>query len=130
MRRFAVLLVSTILPAACAGPILFSQNLGHAHEVKRGMTAEQALAIMGQPALSVTLDGVEEWRYCDSRSHTDEFVVLYFHQARIVEKASFTILNPAPNLSDGRIGDCRANAEAIYYDRRSPPRRVRELRGK
>ena len=128
MRTPAVVLTFAMFQAACAAPILFSQNLGYAHKVKRGMTHDQARAIMGEPALTASIDAVEEWRYCDSRANTDEFVVLYFHVGRVVDKASYTILNPAPNVSDDRMGDCRANADAIYTDRRTPPRRVRDLR--
>jgi len=43
---------------------VYSQNLGAAHKVKRSMTPEEALAIMGAPADKISWLGVEEWRYC------------------------------------------------------------------
>ncbi len=52
-----------LLGAACA-PAVYSQNLGAAHKVKRSMTPEEALAIMGAPADKISWLGVEEWRYC------------------------------------------------------------------
>jgi hypothetical protein len=128
MRRLGVVLACAGILAACASVPRFSQNLSPAHKVTRGMTTEQARAIMGAPALAVWLDGILEWRYCDSRPSTDEFVVVYFHDGQVIDKASYTILNPAPNISDERLVDCVDNMGSLYIDGRSPPRRVRDTR--
>jgi hypothetical protein len=127
MRAFAILLFSASLLPGCASHRALSQNLGHAHKVKRGMTAEQAEAIMGAPYHAPSFAGVDEWRYCDTRSGTDEYVVLYFQNGRVIDKTSYTFSNPSINISDARIGECHDRTE-LYVDRRSPPRRVRELR--
>jgi hypothetical protein len=126
--RIILLLASACVLTGCATPELFRQNLSSAHKVKRGMTLEQAREIMETPAHAMWLNGVLEWRYCDSREHTDQYVVLYFHDDRVIDKTSYTLLNPSPNMSDDRIGDCRDNVSQLYSDGRSPPRRVRELR--
>jgi outer membrane protein assembly factor BamE (lipoprotein component of BamABCDE complex) len=128
MRAIMFLSVVIASQIACTAPVLYHQNLGPSHKVRRGMTADQVRVILGDPFASVVLDGVEEWRYCDSRSYTDEFVVVYFQKAAVVDKASYTILNPSPNRADERMDDCRASQDELYKDRRAPPRRVQDLR--
>jgi hypothetical protein len=128
MRALRLLSIVTLLQLACAAPALFHQNLGPAHKVRPGMSPDQVRAILGAPFANVVLQDVEEWRYCDSRSYTDDFVVVYFHDTVVIDKASYTILNPAPNAADQRVADCRATQDRLYSDHRSPPRRVQELR--
>ena len=128
MRRLGMVLACAGTLAACASVAHFSQNLSPAHKVKRGMTTGQSRGIMGEPALAVWLDGILEWRYCDSREFTDEFVVVYFHDDQVVDKASYTIPNPAPNREDERVVDCVDNMGSLYRDGRHPPRRVRDSR--
>jgi hypothetical protein len=97
------------------------------------MTPEEILAVMGTAPVDKTAEsGVEEWRYCETRLSTDVFVVFYLHKNRVVEKATYTV-NPVIQSSDGtpdtRVGEsCRDTVSRIYWDRRMPPRRVRELR--
>jgi hypothetical protein len=81
---------------------------------------------LGEPALSLSIDGVDEWRYCSSTvGNADEFAVIYFRNGVVVDKGFFTI---QPYDTYGGRESCLANIEAIYLDRRRPPRRVEELR--
>lgn len=124
MLTRAILVASVLLLPACATEQAFRQNLGRSHKVERDMTPEQALAILGAPYQRLTLGGVEEWRYCDSRRYADEYLVLYFHGGLLVDKASYTFTHDDSAGFDG----CHERPN-LYVDKRSPPRRVRALRG-
>jgi hypothetical protein len=124
MNRLAIALASAGL-LACASHVPFKQNLGVSHKVKRGMTPEQALAIMGTPFHTLSLDSVEEWRYCDTRDISDEYVVLYLQNNRVIDRAGYTFVRGEGDFH--RIGDCESRTN-LYTDRRSPPRRVRQIR--
>ena len=122
-------LVLLVTAAACAP--LFSQNIGLAHKVKRGWTTEEVRALMGKPALALSLDGVEEWRYCATRPQAhDEAVVLYFHGGRVVDRAFYSLDRSMRLFSPGDPDDdtCMDSIQHVYRDRRQPPSRVLEMR--
>lgn len=123
MPRLTALL-SCLLLNACAAAY-FGHNLSPAHKVKVGMTTEQAFAVMGGPPLDKqSLQGVDEWRYCASREYSDVFVVLYFQNDAVIEKADYTVITE----HRGHATSCRETVKRLYKDRRSPPQRVQELR--
>lgn len=122
-------LVLLITITACAP--LFSQNVGLAHKVKRGWTTEQVRTLMGEPALSLSLDGVEEWRYCATRPQAhDETVVLYFQGGRMVDRAFYSLDRSVRYYGPGDPDDdtCVDSIQHVYRDRRKPPSRVLEMR--
>jgi len=130
ISRPAIVLFALALFAAC-GSKVFSQNIGPAHKVKSGMTPDEARSLLGEPLKKVSLSGVEEWRYCATRTDSNVFVVLYFQNDRVIEKATYTLDPYAPLVGPAAQEDrasCRAGVDSIYTDKRSPPRRVQELR--
>ena len=123
MKRSTTLLWCLLLNACAA--TYFGHNLSPARQVKVGMTAEQALAVMGGPPLDTqSLQGVDEWRYCSSRDGGDVFVVLYFQNDAVIEKADYTVITQ----HSGNATSCQETVRSLYKDRRSPPQRIRELR--
>lgn len=131
MRRITVFLCCAAIVAACASADgVVRQNLGRSRQVKPGMTKDTAFAVMGTPAQTTTLLGVEEWRYCATarRGAYDEFVVLYLQNGLVIEKASYTIYNRANDNDGAVVASCLESMAKLYTDGRHPPRRVQEIR--
>lgn len=120
-------LVPVVFVASCS-PAPFSQNIGFAHKVERDMTPADITAIMGEPFERVSIRGVDEWRYCSSRDSGDVFAVVYLHEGRVVDKASYTISHEFRDHNRDGTESCLDNVKNLYTDRRSPPRRVVQLR--
>jgi hypothetical protein len=122
--------VIVVVTAAACAP-LFSQNVGLAHKVKRGWSAQQVSDLMGSPALTLSIDGVEEWRYCSTRLNAhDEVAVLYFQGGQVVDRAFFSLDRSVRNIGPANPDDdtCLDSIRHVYTDRRQPPRRVLEIR--
>lgn len=122
MRIFVPLLL-TAATVAC-GPALYTQNIGLAYRVKRGASAEDVRKIMGEPALTRSIDGVDEWRYCATAPGTDEVAVIYFHKGVVLDRAYYS-MHPAGEW--GRPS-CLDNIDFPYSSDRRPPRRVVQAR--
>jgi hypothetical protein len=120
-------LIPLAVTASCS-PVPFSQNIGFAHKVEREMTPADVTAIMGEPFERASIQGVDEWRYCSSRDNGDVFAVFYLHDGRVVDKASFTISREVRQYNPDGTDSCLDNVKNLYTDRRSPPRRVVQLR--
>ena len=125
--KFPVLVLVAAVATSCAP--LYSQNTGLAHRVKRGMTAADVRTLLGNPALAVSIDGVDEWRYCSTRLNTyDEIAIVYFQNESVIDKTFFSI---GPDMRTDRTGDydsCLGNINAVYEDKRHPPKRVQAIR--
>lgn len=127
MTRAHGWLVLVAFAASCS-PAPFSQNIGFAHKIERDMAPADITAIMGEPFERVSIGGVDEWRYCSSRDSGDVFAVFYLHEGRVVDKASYTISHEFREHNLDGTESCRDNVKNLYTDRRSPPRRVVQLR--
>jgi hypothetical protein len=124
MKSLSVLLLSGLLLGGCA-PAVFSQNIGPSHKIKTGMSPDDVRAVMRTPpAQTVSVDGVDEWRYCATRDDSDVIVIIYIQNQRVIDKATYTV----EPIRQGDEESCLDSFRRVYTDRRSPPRRVQELR--
>jgi hypothetical protein len=135
MTRHLYWLAAMIPVAACAAAP-FDQNIGPSHRVRSGMTPGDVIAIMdAEPVERVSLDGVDEWRYCATRDTADVVVVFFFHEGRVVAKETYWIspeVRRLPPLTpeSRHVESCLDNLENLYVDSRKPPKFVRELRAR
>ena len=53
-------------------------DLSHVAKVRKGMTPDDVIEIMGNPVLSELYKNVEEWHYCDTGTSEDTYVALFF----------------------------------------------------
>jgi hypothetical protein len=135
MTRHLCWLAAMIPLGACAAAP-FNQNIGPSHRVRSGMTPPDVIAVMdAQPVERVSLDGVDEWRYCATRDNVDVVVVFYFHDGRVVEKETYSIspeVRRLPPLTpeSRHVESCLDNLRNLYVDWRKPPKLVRTLRAR
>lgn len=123
--KILVLVLSTTLVASCAP--LYSQNVGLAHRIRNGTSAEDVRTLMGNPALALSLNGVDEWRYCSTRlNYYDEIAIVYFQNGSVIDKAFFSIAQEMRSSRD--VDSCLGNIERVYEDKRQAPKRVRAIR--
>lgn len=128
MKIMASLIV--VVTAAACTP-LFSQNIALAHKVKRGWTAQEVSTLMGQPALTLSIDGVDEWRYCSTRlNEHDHVAVLYFHGGQVIDRSFYSLDRGVRNFGTANPNEdtCLDSIGKVYADGRQPPRRVLDTR--
>ena len=125
--KILVLALSAALVTSCAP--LYSQNTGLAHRIRAGMRAEDVRTLMGNPALALSLEGVDEWRYCATRLNAhDEIAIVYFQNGSVIDKTFFSISSEMRSSKD--VDSCLGNIDGVYEDKRHPPKRVREIRAR
>lgn len=119
----SILLISTcFFLISCGVPRGVQQNLKVAYKLSPGMTKSEVESIMGAPAKSDFYKNVEEWHYCKTGYGSDEFIALFFHEDKLIEKQNYTV-----TISDtrGATGSC---SKFIKMGNYNEPSTVIELR--
>lgn len=98
MKKLLFLLTVVVL-ASCG-----SAKMGSSYKLEPGMTKQEVLAIMGEPAKSDFDRNVEEWHYCSTGIDSDEFIALYFVDGKLLTKTNYTVTISDTN---GVGGNCR-----------------------
>lgn len=98
------------------------QNLKVSYKLSPGMTKSEVEDIMGAPTKSDFKQNVEEWHYCKTGFDSDEFLALFFHNGKLIEKLNYTV-----TLADtrGATGSC---SKFIKMGNYREPDKVIELR--
>ena len=99
MKTKIFFITSLLLIISCT-----SQNLKISYQLSPGMDKQSVLNIMGPPVKSDFSKNVEEWFYCKTGLDSDEHLVLYFHDEKLVTKHNYTV-----TMSDSRTdigGSC------------------------
>lgn len=98
------------------------QKLSASYKLAPGMTKVEVEAIMGAPVKSDFKQNIEEWHYCKTGMTADEFLALFFHEGKLVEKLNYTV-----TLADtgGAYGSC---SKFIKMGNYREPDKVIELR--
>lgn len=98
------------------------QKLSVSYKLSPGMTKSEVEAIMGSPTKSDFKQSVEEWHYCKTGMSSDEFLALFFHDGKLIEKLNYTV-----TLADtrGATGSC---SKFIKMGNYREPDKVVELR--
>lgn len=100
------------------------QKLSISYKLSPGMTKTEVEGIMGPPTKSDFKQNIEEWHYCKTGMGSDEFLALFFHDGKLIEKLNYTV-----TLSDtkGATGSC---SKFIKMGNYREPDKVIELRMK
>jgi hypothetical protein len=114
--------LTTILLLAFIMTCGVQQKLGVSYRLSPGMTKSEVEIIMGLPVKSDFKQNVEEWHYCRTGTSSDEFLALFFHEGKLVEKLNYTV-----TLADtrGATGSCQKFIKMGNY---REPDRIIELR--
>lgn len=117
MKHVALVLLMMFL-AGCGA----QRRMSLAHQLSPGMTKSEVEAIMGPPVKSDFRQSVEEWHYCKTGFSSDEFLALFFHEGRLIEKLNYTV-----TVADTRgvMGSCETFIKMGNY---REPDRVIEIR--
>lgn len=99
----ALLAVLLIALASCTPTVYTKLDMTKALLLTPEMSKTEVIETMGQPVLSDFSQGVEEWHYCNTGKRGDEYVALWFHDGKLVEKLNYTVTA----TSGGGYGDCK-----------------------
>jgi hypothetical protein len=84
MKKILILILALTIVSCGA-------NLKASYKLSPNMTKEEVEKIMGQPTKSDFKDNVEEWHYCRTGLGSDEFLALFFHNGKLIEKLNYTV---------------------------------------
>lgn len=96
-------LLPVLLVALASCTVYTKLDMTNALMLSPEMSKPEVIEIMGQPVLSDFSEGVEEWHYCNTGSRGDEYIALWFHSGKLVEKLNYTVTV----TSGGGYGDCK-----------------------
>lgn len=121
MKYFTTTLLFFFL-TACNLQQNVKQNLGVSYRLSPGMTKLEVETIMGSPIKSDFKQNIEEWHYCKTGIGSDEFLALFFHEGKLIEKLNYTV-----TIADARgaTGSCEKFIKMGNY---REPDRIIELR--
>ncbi len=86
----AILIVVSLSVSSCW---VVHQNLKVSNNLKEGMTKQEVVQIMGNPAKSEFGNGVEEWHYCRCINKINEYVALFFYEDKLIAKTNYTVFD-------------------------------------
>ncbi len=86
----AILIVVSFSVSSCW---VVHQNLKVSNNLKEGMTKQEVVQIMGNPAKSEFSNGVEEWHYCRCINKINEYVALFFYEDKLIAKTNYTVFD-------------------------------------
>jgi len=107
------------------------QDLSKAQQVKSGMDSAQLTKLMGSPAVREFNLEIEEWHYCKTGHHVDEYVVIEIKNNKVVSSRNYTVSwldvvfyytkEPTESLIEaGGMGDCKLTAKWGTYAKSTP----------
>lgn len=67
------------------------QPIENAFQLSSGMTKQNVISIMGNPAKNEFDLGVEEWHYCKTGVGVDEFVTVYFNDGLVIAMKPYSV---------------------------------------
>ncbi|KYG82245.1 hypothetical protein [Roseivirga echinicomitans] len=88
--KYPVGIILIAFLTSCASSKM-QQNLSVSYKLSPAMTKVQVEEIMGPPAKSDFKQNVEEWHYCKTGYGADEFLALFFHEGKLIEKLNYTV---------------------------------------
>jgi|21_taG_2_1085346.scaffolds.fasta_scaffold02679_9 outer membrane protein assembly factor BamE (lipoprotein component of BamABCDE complex) len=117
MKKILIIAVAFLF-AGCA-----MQNLTNSYQLAPGMDKQNVLDIMGAPIKSDFSKNVEEWFYCRTGIDSDEHLVLFFHNGKLVTKNNYTVTMRDTRTQAG--GSCEKFVKMGNY---REPDEVKEIR--
>ena len=103
------------------GSCYTSNKLKEAYKLSLGMSKFDVQNILGSPTKSEVSSSVEEWHYCQTNFSKDEFLAVFFHEDKLIERINYTV----SVKEAGGAGDCAKFVKMGSYE---VPTRVVELR--
>ena len=89
MSRYIVCFVTfLLLITSCS---ITNQNLKNSYQLSPGMDKQSVLNIMGPPIKSDFSKNVDEWFYCSTGIESDQHIVLFFHDEKLITKYNYTV---------------------------------------
>ena len=103
MKIKLVVPVLLLLLVSCYGTYYTRTDMTKGLLLSPEMSKSKVIEVMGQPILSDFSEGVEEWHYCNTGTGGDQYIALWFHDGKLVEKLNYTVTAS----SGGGTGDCK-----------------------
>lgn len=109
----------------------YTQNdLSKARNIQPGMSKEEILKIMGQPALKEIYGESEEFHYCTTGHLVDEYIAVTTQNGKVVNMTYYVVNwldvafhhTPTPNeqlLELGGMGDCKLTIRWGTYGKKA-----------
>lgn len=117
-------IIALIAVSAALSACGTQQPIEKAFQLSPGMSKQDVIAVMGNPAKNEFDRGVEEWHYCKTGQGEDEMVAVFFSDGEVIAMKPYTV-----TLRDagGATGSCEKFVKMGNY---REPSSVREYRVK
>jgi S1-C subfamily serine protease len=89
-KALAMIVIMLVTLTGCANTLVKSSA-----GVDRGMTKDQVMQVLGQPADKQFRDSDEAWQYCELGAMAGDFLVVWFHDSRVTGVTHWTDSSPA-----------------------------------
>lgn len=86
MKKLFILVLPFIL-VGCGSTGALSKS----YRLYEGMTMDEVVNLMGEPCASELSKGVTEWHYCTTGIMSDEFVAVFFKDAKVIAVKNYTV---------------------------------------